>query len=239
MVEAASGPSPTTTGWTRRPWLLAFVGVGLAIAANCFNLDIGRTSAESFFSPFCFLLLVAALLLSARAAEQALRRFQENWDTRLEAASLLGLVSLVPLLGWPAMHSHGWDSGRMLMTALILVSLVATFLVLMPRTPRLAAISVLILFHFGGILTATVNVDPPGLVGSWLANRVWIYVYRPYLNFMYLGNAYHFYSPEPGRRPWSGARSSTATARILAINGSSSPTARPARCPCIISTCWP
>jgi hypothetical protein len=47
--------------------------------------------------------------------------------------------------------------------------------------------------HFGGILSAVISPD-----GSWLANQAWTYIYRPYLQFMYLNNAYRFYSPEPG-----------------------------------------
>jgi hypothetical protein len=32
----------------------------------------------------------------------------------------------------------------------------------------------------------------------WLATVLWTRFYRPYLEFMYLNNAYHFYAPEPG-----------------------------------------
>src|SRR5262249_31092804 len=28
--------------------------------------------------------------------------------------------------------------------------------------------------------------------------QLWTYVYRPYLQFLYMTNAYHFYSPDPG-----------------------------------------
>ena len=56
----------------------------------------------------------------------------------------------------------------------------------------------LVLFHFGGILTAIFSVQPPNATPCWLTGALWAYVYRPYLQFMYLNNAYHFYSPEPG-----------------------------------------
>ena len=60
------------------------------------------------------------------------------------------------------------------------------------------------LFHFGGILTAVFSVPPPNSVACWMTSALWTYVYRPYLQFMYLNNAYHFYSPEPGAatQPW-------------------------------------
>src|SRR5262249_36752789 len=50
------------------------------------------------------------------------------------------------------------------------------------------------LFHFGGILTAVTSTHPQ----SWVSGQLWNYIYRPYLQFVYLNNAYHFYSPEPG-----------------------------------------
>jgi hypothetical protein len=59
-------------------------------------------------------------------------------------------------------------------------------------------ISILVVLHFGGILTAVLSVPPPGAPPLWLATQVWTRFYRPYLQFMYLNNAYHFYSPEPG-----------------------------------------
>jgi hypothetical protein len=48
--------------------------------------------------------------------------------------------------------------------------------------------------HFGGILTATLAAPP----NPWLITQIWTRIYRPYLEFMYLNNAYHFYAPEPG-----------------------------------------
>ncbi len=63
-----------------------------------------------------------------------------------------------------------------------------------PRPVWRALISLLILFHFGGILAAVFSVPPQ----PWLASVAWTYVYRPYLEFFYLTNAYHFYAPEPG-----------------------------------------
>ena len=71
---------------------------------------------------------------------------------------------------------------------------VAALLFLLPRTIRRALVSLFIVLHFGGILTAVMTVPPT----PWLANVLWTRFYRPYLEFMYLNNAYHFYAPEPG-----------------------------------------
>src|SRR5262249_36358725 len=79
-----------------------------------------------------------------------------------------------------------------------MVALVAGIIVLLPQTGRRVLASLVLLFHFGGILTAVANVPPPGGDAPWLVSQLWSRVYRPYLQFMYLTNAYHFYAPDPG-----------------------------------------
>ena len=59
---------------------------------------------------------------------------------------------------------------------------------------RLGAASVFLVFHFGGIFMATVSPPPT----PWLVAQVYNRAYNQYLQFLYLRNAYHFYSPDPG-----------------------------------------
>jgi hypothetical protein len=87
-----------------------------------------------------------------------------------------------------------WDSARLLITVMAVVAAIAAGLAALPPTPRYSLLSLAALFHFGGILTATTWPDPT----PWLTNQVAYRIYMPYLTFMYLRNAYHFYSPEPG-----------------------------------------
>src|SRR5262249_35270761 len=49
-----------------------------------------------------------------------------------------------------------------------------------------------------GIVTAITSVPPPFGPAPWIASQLWNRVYRPYFQFMYMYNAYHFYSPDPG-----------------------------------------
>ena len=70
-------------------------------------------------------------------------------------------------------------------------------LVLLPTSVRMIVAGVLVLVHFGAIITAATTIDPPGASAPWVSQKAWLW-YRPYLQFMYLNNAYHFYSPEPG-----------------------------------------
>src|SRR5262249_19730400 len=71
-------------------------------------------------------------------------------------------------------------------------------ILLLPRLLRRLTLTLLVLLHFFGILCSVGSPAPRGGGESWLINQLWIGLYRPYLQFMYLTNAYHFYSPEPG-----------------------------------------
>jgi hypothetical protein len=104
---------------------------------------------------------------------------------------VLGPAALSGLIGYAAMS---WDSARLVIVALTAVAAAGAVLMLLPSTIRRLAVSLVIVFHFGGILTAVTSVPPQ----PWLSYLAWVYVYRPYLEFMYLNNAYHFYAPQPG-----------------------------------------
>lgn len=91
-------------------------------------------------------------------------------------------------------EAPAWDSIRLVLRVASFVALVAAVLMLLPRVARRIVVSLLIVFHFGGILSAVLSATP----GSWIASVAYVYVYRSYLEFMYLTNAYHYYAPEPG-----------------------------------------
>jgi hypothetical protein len=112
---------------------------------------------------------------------------------RPASSAVLGLAAFSALL---ASLGCDWDSACLVYRVLTVVSGLAALLVLCSREVRRVVVSLLILIHFGGILTAVSSASQ-----SWLAQQMWTYFYRPYLLFMYLNNAYHFYSPEPGPAP--------------------------------------
>jgi hypothetical protein len=91
-------------------------------------------------------------------------------------------------------HRIPWDSAALLFRVGTILAGVGAIVVLLSSVGRRIVISLVILFHFGGILTAVTAVDP----APWVVMQIWTTVYRPYLYFMWLNNAYHFYSPEPG-----------------------------------------
>jgi hypothetical protein len=108
----------------------------------------------------------------------------------------IGLVigALAGFLASEAFHRIPWDSAALLFRIATVLAAVAAVVVLLPSAGRRIVISLVILFHFGGIITAVTSVNP----SPWVVQQIWTSVYRPYLYFLWLNNAYHFYSPEPG-----------------------------------------
>jgi hypothetical protein len=110
------------------------------------------------------------------------------------------VLALAALTGWTASWAFDkeWDTALLMLRVLTVVAAVAALLVLLPRMLGRVVVSLLIVLHFGGILTAVFSVPPPDGQAPWLVTQLWTRFYRPYLQFLYLNNAYHFYSPEPG-----------------------------------------
>lgn len=108
---------------------------------------------------------------------------------------VLGGAALAAILAALVSNQSQWDfSATIFFGVLAGVSAFCTALVLLPRTAQKIVVSLVILFHFMGILSAVTSAPP----GSWLSHQAWMRLFRPYLEFMYLNNAYHFYAPDPG-----------------------------------------
>ena len=100
------------------------------------------------------------------------------------AAGAVGVLGFVP----------EWDSARLVCGVFSGVSLLAALLVVVSPLWRYVVASALMLFHFAGILSAVTSPHPT----PWLSQQAWVRVFRPYLQFSYMNNAYQFYSPDPG-----------------------------------------
>ncbi|CAN5505620.1 hypothetical protein BH11PLA2_BH11PLA2_04010 [soil metagenome] len=148
-------------------------------------LILGQATGEagpSFLSTVRILLVASGLLLAGSAISMR-SSLPFVWFI---AAFAFGFA----YLGLPA---H-WDSGRLVAGVGSGVSLAGTLLTALPLTFRCAILSAMAIFHFGGIFCATTWPDP----APWTTHQLGTRVYLPYLMFMYLQNAYHFYSPDPG-----------------------------------------
>ncbi|HTU23482.1 MAG TPA: hypothetical protein VMG10_35930 [Gemmataceae bacterium] len=174
----------------RRPWPILLAG----LACTVFGLVLSKTPLV----PLRLLLLGAGILLASIAVARRLQSTSwQHLEDRVESAALLVATAFLALLIWFNMEPS-WDSGSTFLIAVIAVALVGAFLVLLPRTARRIVVVALVVFHFGGILTAVTSVPPRNEAPPWIAMQLWTRVYRHYLFFAYLTNAYHFYSPDPG-----------------------------------------
>lgn len=86
-----------------------------------------------------------------------------------------------------------WDSFRLLFG---LFASAAGFRLVIAAAPawRVRLVTAYLLFHFVGIFCAVTAPSPT----PWLVDQAYLRVYNQYLQPIYMRNAYHFYSPEPG-----------------------------------------
>jgi hypothetical protein len=188
-------PSPPTPGRTPKwssAWRLLFTGLGLSIAGW---LVLGSETALPVVFPLVSVFAGTTLLLLA--VTRRLREETWDWPGRIESAALVSLAGLGALAGYAAMRKE-WYSGLMFYGALFVLCLGGSLLILLPSLARRVALSLFVLFHFAGMVVCSTSIDPPNAQGPWLSKQLWTWVYRPYLSFLYLTNAYHFYSPDPG-----------------------------------------
>ena len=159
--------------------------IGLGLMAGAAVLGLVATVVGSVPSA----LSTARLLLvfvGALAAGSALSMRPDLWRAWAVAAAAAAL-------GVAGLPEH-WDSFRLLFGALAAVGLTGAVTLAAPVRYRSPVLSLWIVFHFSGIFVATTTPPPT----PWLTEQAFIRVYNPYLQFIYMRNAYHFYSPEPG-----------------------------------------
>ncbi len=175
------------------PWVLA----GAGVAATGLALLLSAVPGTALV-PLRVTLIVAGITTAGGAAWLRLHfaRADDGGD-RAQCATLVALAALAPIISFAALD-EAWDSARLLVGVIAAVAVAGAVVVLLPPLFRRVAISLLVLVHFGGILTAVTSVPPPGADGPWVTGQAWGRLYRHYLLFMYINNAYHFYSPEPG-----------------------------------------
>lgn len=173
----------------RNPWPALVVGVGAALLAVFLSMmakELPRPEPDVNLALRVALVIAGAL---AAAIAVTIRPRDSRVLIAAAVAALLGSVAIAPPQG-----SFAWDSLALLLRVLAVLAAVAGVLMACPRWVRRLAVSLIILFHFAGIWTAVTSTHPQ----PWISGQLWNFVFRPYLQFMYLNNAYHFYSPEPG-----------------------------------------
>ncbi len=183
----------------RSAYQVALTGLGLSAAAAALGVasaviwgdtpavwDGVPASGESVPAPLHTARLVLTGL-GALLAGSAVSMRPGLWKVWFAAA---GTGLLAAVIGLP---DH-WDSARLLARVLTVLAAAGALLAALEPLYRYSLVSLAVLFHFGGILTATTWPQPTPWVTEQLSSRV----YHQYLSFIYMRNAYHFYSPEPG-----------------------------------------
>jgi hypothetical protein len=182
---SASDPSsalPPVAWETARK--LGFAGLGLTAAATALGLIV--TLIDGADLPVVATARLVLVAIGAVTAGLAVSFRPDLW----QAWAIGSGSALLAVTGTPA---H-WDSFRLLFGVLTGVAAAGAVVVQLAPVWRLAVISVAMLFHFAGIFMATTSPPPT----PWLTEQLFQRVFNPYLQFVYLRNAYHFYSPEPG-----------------------------------------
>jgi hypothetical protein len=183
-------PTARDDAWpTANPWPLLLAGLAATGVALGWRLALRDGDAGA---PWRFLLVVLGLLAAGVGVSGRLHAFREPLAERLSAAYAVLAAALVVLLASQAL-APAWDTLRLLLYVGLGVALAGAVLLVLPRGWRMLAVSLVAVFHFAGILTAVLSIPPPFLV-----NQLWTRLFRYHLEFAYLNNAYHFYSPEPG-----------------------------------------
>jgi hypothetical protein len=182
------------------PWHLTVGGLAVCALAWFLQLVQGWVAGDSLapvIVPIRALLIFAGMVLASSGVGLRLRRAATEFEERAVSAALTSVAGFTALVAWLAMDDS-WDSLKLLLAVLAVVAFTGVGLILLPRLLRRIVFLVIVFFHFGGILTAVTSAPPPGSPAPWITTQLWTRIYRPYLQFMYLNNAYHFYSPEPG-----------------------------------------
>jgi hypothetical protein len=178
---AAEVVPPFEWSATRTVALAGLALVGVAAALGGVATAIGAEPGSLLHTPRLLALFAGAIVAGAALS------------MRPDLPAAWALACGTAALAVPATPAH-WDSFRLLFGVAAAVAGASAAVRYAPPKFRPPAVTALILFHFGGIFLATTT--PPST--PWVTEQVFTRVYNPYLQFLYLRNAYHFYSPEPG-----------------------------------------
>lgn len=178
---------------------LACVALALAIEVVFCTLIWRQGASWDAFGTFILNLLTVPAVIYLAVHSFGRAKSGKPLGRKAEGAMLLVLAAVCVFLCCQALfldqrRAGDWDSMRLFLGVLATFTLLGAGVWLLPGTAQKVVISALILFHFGGIVTAAMSAPPI----PWVFRQLWARVYRPYLQFMYLNNAYHFYAPEPG-----------------------------------------
>jgi hypothetical protein len=175
-------PGESPAEWRQYNWIALFAGLAAIALAALIGLAGDSKTAVA----------LRVILCSAGAFAVGIGIWLR--PAHVGALLIAALAGVLGRFGFP----EEWDSGRMLATFGAIVAALAAVLLALPRPYRRAVVVLLVLVHFGGILASTTGPATGNSPPPWTTQVAHVYLYHNYSQFIYLTNAYHFYSPEPG-----------------------------------------
>jgi len=191
----------------RRVLTVGLIGVGLTVSAFVlgFIFRVPTRGFDPHGSDGVRVILAGIGMVFAGSAASMRPRDWLSW-LPLGAAGLLcygvgsqppaelSWMALKPQRSWYAAVPNAWDSYQLLGGVTGLVAFAAAGFTRLPIRVALSAIFVLVAFYFTGIIASVLSPPPT----PFLVDEYWRRLTRFHSQFLYINNAYHFYSPEPG-----------------------------------------
>ncbi len=177
-IDFGANQTPATA-WTQ--YRIAAIGAGLAAVAAGVGVTV-ENAPDRWPAAAAGILGIAGMLVAGFAV-----------TCRPKDSITLGLAALTAFLAAIATNPT-WDSIRLMQWVMAATAAICAGIVQLSSTGQRVAFSLLILYHFAGIFAA---ITSPTWT-PWLTSQLWARVFRPHLEFSYVNNAYHFYSPQPG-----------------------------------------
>jgi len=180
-------------GWFRAVPPLLPVAIGCAIAL------LGSVLTFSNVDPsISGILALAVMIFLGWGANLGIREWIRKRESLATTFLLLDSVAFIQAYNAYLVLPASWPTMKLLGWVFAVIPLAGAILIVLPMVVRKIVLLLFLGIHFTGILCAVTAVDPPGQAAPWIPSYLWGKFYRPYLQFLYMNNAYHFYSPEPG-----------------------------------------
>src|SRR5262245_5904814 len=182
----------------KRAWVLATIGLIAITAAAAFGIysDGFRPRPEGLTSETDSLAMIRLVLTLGGAFAIGIAI-----SMRPASAPLLTLAFAGALLARFGIHP-AWDSARMVAGFAAIVASIAVLFIALPKPARRLGMSLVLLFHFGGIFVA--GIHAPEGESAWTQQVAYHFVYRPYLQFIGLNSGYGYFAlgPAPEHSTW-------------------------------------
>lgn len=185
--ERSSSITPPALGSEQKVIVVASIGIALAATAAIIGAIFpSGPQADSFandtIAPARLILSIVGMIV-AGAAVSLRPKWYASW-------LLASAASLAAGFGFP----NSWYTFSFAAFVFAGLGCLGAVIAVLPYGWRIAVVGALPVLHFCGILTAVLSPSP----SPQLITNAWTVIYRPYLQFAYLNNAYQFYSPDPG-----------------------------------------